>query len=201
MKRKRVFTASLLLALCTPALVSAALPEGSSAPQFTAQGAVAGKLIRYRLQDALNKGPVVVYFYPSAFTNGCNIQAHEFAVQYAQFTAAGASVVGVSLDSVERLQAFSTDPDFCAGKITLVSDADGQIAKAYDISVRDIPAGRKDSRGAKIDHGLAERTTFIISKSGAITATVGGVSPIDNVARTLEIVRRQTADKQSPDLR
>jgi peroxiredoxin len=199
MKRKHAFTASLLLALCgicAPALVSAALPEGSAAPQFTAKGAVAGEVIDYRLQDALNKGPVVVYFYPSAFTNGCNIQAHEFAVQYEQFAAAGATIVGVSLDGIERLQAFSADPEFCAGKITVVSDADGRIAKAYDISVRDIPAGRKDTRGAEIDHALAERTTFVISQSGTIAATVGGVSPIDNVARTLEIVRNQATGKQ-----
>ncbi|GHT94309.1 peroxiredoxin [Betaproteobacteria bacterium] len=191
MKRKHAFTASLLIALCAPALVSAALPEGSAAPRFTARGAVAGKVIDYRLQDALSKGAVVVYFYPSAFTGGCNIQAHEFAVQYEQFVAAGATIVGVSLDGIERLKAFSADPDFCAGKITVVSDADGRIAKAYDISVRDIPAGRKDTRGTEIDHALAERTTFIIDKSGNITATVGGVSPVDNVAKTLEIVRRQ----------
>jgi peroxiredoxin len=193
------YTLTTLFALCGVCLpAQAVLPEGDKAPSFSAPGAVAGKVIDYRLQDALSKGTVVVYFYPSAFTNGCNIQAHEFATRYEQFIAAGATIVGVSLDSVDRLQAFSADPEFCAGKITVVSDADGRIARAYDISVREIAAGRKDTRGAEIDHALAERATFVINKSGVIVATVGGVSPIDNVSRTLEIVRRQAVENKRP---
>lgn len=78
----------------------------------------------------LSNGPVVVYFYPSAFTGGCNIQAHEFAVNKDKFTAAGASIIGVSLDSIERLNDFSADPAYCGGKIPVASDVNGRIARS-----------------------------------------------------------------------
>ncbi|MDR3353291.1 MAG: peroxiredoxin [Zoogloeaceae bacterium] len=177
----------LFLSLTKPAL--ATLPEGEPAPEFAAPGALDGKVVRYALKDALKEGAVVVYFYPSAFTNGCNVQAHEFAVRQAEFKAAGASVVGVSLDNVERLQAFSADPDFCAGKLTVVSDADGSIARSYGISVREALPGRKDTRGAPIDHGFAERTTFVIGRNGRIAAIIGGIGPAANVEQTLKAVR------------
>src|SRR5471030_1827367 len=100
-----VMTASLLA--CAVALpASAALQEGDTAPAFKAQASLAGKAYAYSLKDALKKGPVVVYFYPSAFTGGCNIQAHAFAVNHEKFVAAGAPVVGVSLDSITRLNTF-----------------------------------------------------------------------------------------------
>ncbi|MGZ5001202.1 MAG: redoxin domain-containing protein, partial [Methylomonas sp.] len=94
----------------------AALPDGHPAPDFQAQASLAGKAFSYSLQDALKKGPVVVYFYPSAYTGGCNLQAHSFAVKHEQFAAAGASIVGVSLDSIDRLNGFSADPNYCASK-------------------------------------------------------------------------------------
>ena len=80
------------------------------------------------MKDALKKGPVVVYFYPSAFTGGCNIEAHTFAENKEKFDAAGASIIGVSRDSIARLNAFSADPQYCAGKVAVASDADGAIA-------------------------------------------------------------------------
>jgi peroxiredoxin len=167
----------------------AALPEGETAPEFTATGALDGKVVRYVLKEALKEGPVVVYFYPSAFTSGCNVQAHEFAVRQEEFKAAGASVVGVSLDDIQRLQAFSADPEYCAGKLTVVSDADGSIAKAYNISVRAALPDRKDTRGAPIEHGFAERATFVIGQDGRIATTIGGLSPTANVEQTLKAVQ------------
>ena len=86
---------------------------GVAAPEFTAPASLAGKPFSFSLKDALLKGPVVVYFYPSAFTGGCNVQAHEFAVNKGKFDAAGASIIGVSLDSIERLNDFSADPAYC----------------------------------------------------------------------------------------
>jgi peroxiredoxin len=131
-----------------------------------------------------------VYFYPSAYTQGCNIQAHEFAANMEQFTAAGASVIGVSLDSIERLNDFSADPEYCAGKLAVASDATGQIARSYELEVRDGRPGMKDTRGVDIDHGFAERTTFIVTPDGKVAETIGGVSPPENVQKSLAAVQR-----------
>lgn len=175
---------------------SAALKEGDAAPDFKAQASLAGKAFSYQLKDALKKGPVVVYFYPSAFTKGCNIQAHTFAVNIDKFTAAGASVIGVSLDNIERLNDFSADPEYCAGKVAVASDGDGKIAKSYDLSVRQAEAGRKDTRGLEIDHGFSERTTFVVAPDGRIAATLGGLAPATNVENALEAVQKLWAARR-----
>ena len=178
---------ALLAALAVPA--AAALKEGDAAPDFKAQASLAGKAFSYSLKDALRKGPVVVYFYPSAYTNGCNLQAHTFAENMGKFNAAGATVVGVSLDSIGRLNEFSADPEFCAGKLPVASDADGRIAKSFDIAVREARSGAKDTRGKDIDHGFTERTTFVIRPDGRIAATVAGLQPVANVDKALEVVQ------------
>ena len=154
-----------------------------------------GKPFAYSLKEALKKGPVVVYFYPSAFTSGCNAQAHAFAVHQDKFTAAGATIIGVSLDNIGRLNDFSADPEYCGGKIPVASDPDGKIAKSYDLKVSPAQSGAKDSRGAEIGHGFAERTTFIVSRNGAIAATVGGVAPAANVDAALAAVKALPAAK------
>jgi peroxiredoxin len=190
--------ASALLALSATWLAwpaHAALKEGDTAPDFRLQTSQAGKPFNYALKDALRKGPVVVYFYPSAFTNGCNVQAHLFAQNVEKFAAAGASIVGVSLDSIARLNDFSADPQFCAGKIPVASDADGKVARAFDLPVTEVPAGRKDTRGIEIDHARTERTTFVVTPDGRVAATVGGVSPDQNVRKALEIVQQLAATK------
>jgi len=167
----------------------AALEEGDAAPIFEAKASLAGEPFDFSLRDALDKGPVVVYFYPSAYTQGCNIQAHEFAVNMDDFTAAGASVIGVSLDSIERLNDFSADPEYCAGKLAVASDESGEIASSYGINVREGREGAKDTRGVEIGHGFAERTTFIVTADGRIAETIGGVSPMENVQKSLEAVQ------------
>lgn len=181
--------AATLTALAALPPAFAALKPGDAAPAFEAQASLAGKAFGYSLRAALKNGPVVVYFYPSAFTNGCNLQAHGFAVQQEKFAAAGASIVGVSLDSIARLNDFSADPDYCAGKIAVASDLDGRIARSYDLAVREAAPGRKDSRGAEIDHGFAERTTFIVGTDGRVAATVGGLAPVANVEQALAAVQ------------
>jgi peroxiredoxin len=129
---KRVLSGILLSAVMTvPAL--AALKTGEQAPDFTAQASLAGKAFTFSLADALKKGPVVVYFYPSAFTGGCNIEAHTFAENKEKFDAAGASIIGVSQDSIERLNAFSADPQYCAGKIAVASDANGAVVQPDEV--------------------------------------------------------------------
>jgi len=174
----------------------AALQEGNPAPDFQAQASLAGKAFNYSLRDALKKGSVVVYFYPSAYTGGCNIQAHSFAVNYERFVAAGATIVGVSLDSIDRLNDFSGDPNYCAGKFPVASDANGAISKAYEIAVREAAPGKTDSRGVEINHGFAERTTFIVTPDGKIAATLGGLKPEENVEKALETVQ-QLAGRQA----
>jgi peroxiredoxin len=177
----------LSTAIAVPAF--AALSTGDAAPQFKAKASLAGKAFDYSLADALKKGPVVVYFYPSAYTQGCNIQAHTFAENMEKFNAAGATVIGVSLDSIQRLNDFSADPAYCAGKLAVASDADGAIAKSYNLMVGEARAGAKDSRGVEIDHGFAERTTFIVTADGKVATTVGGVRPDENVQKSLEAVQ------------
>src|SRR5882724_9655553 len=140
-----------LLGVVTAGLVAlpvlAALKQGDKAPDFSAKASLAGKEFDFSLKAALQKGPVVVYFYPSAFTAGCNIEAHTFSENKEKFDAAHASIIGVSQDSLTRLNAFSADPQYCAGKIAVASDPDGAIAKAYGLTKTDPRAGMKDSRG------------------------------------------------------
>ena len=195
---KRTAFSLLLIVAAVPAL--AALKQGDTAPQFKTQASLAGKEFTFSLADALRKGPVVVYFYPSAYTSGCNVQAHEFAVNYDKFSAAGASVVGVSLDNIARLNEFSADPEYCAGKLPVASDEKGDIARSYDLKIISEYNGQslitmKDTRGVEIGHAAAERTTFIVTPDGKIAATIGGIAPKDNVMKALEAVQQLSQKK------
>ena len=192
---KRLLTlgmlAGLSMSLMNPAF--AALKEGDKAPVFNLEASLAGKPFQFSLAESLKKGPVVVYFYPSAYTGGCNIQAHTFSVNSDEFAAAGATVIGVSLDSIERLNDFSADPEYCAGKFAVGSDVGGTVARSFELNVREAAAGKVDSRGKEIDHGFAERTTFIITPDGKIAATIGGITPAENVKAALEKVKQLKA--------
>ena len=190
---KRLLTLGLITGL-TVGLMStaafAALKEGDKAPVFNLEASLAGKPFNFSLAESLKKGPVVVYFYPSAYTGGCNIQAHTFSVNSDKFAAAGATVIGVSLDSIERLNDFSADPEYCAGKFAVGSDVGGKVARSFELNVREAAEGKVDSRGKAIEHGFAERTTFIITPDGKIAATIGGVTPAENVKAALEKVQQ-----------
>jgi peroxiredoxin len=178
--RSRLAALALAIGLSAP-LAHAALAGGDAAPDFRAPASLAGKAFDYSLSAALARGPVVVYFYPSAYTGGCNLEAHTFATYIDAFAAAGASVVGVSLDDIGRLNRFSADPDFCAGRLAVASDADGRIARAWGVGVRDGAPGRKDTRGDAIEHGFAQRSTFVVGRDGRVAAAFDGLSPVDNV--------------------
>ena len=186
----KVVLAGLVLSGALAQPVFAALKEGDKAPDFTAPASLAGKEFNFALKNALKKGPVVVYFYPAAFTGGCNLQAHAFSENSDKFATAGASIIGVSLDKIATLNQFSADPQYCAGKIPVASDADGKIAKSYDLQVREAKPGAKNTRGDEIDHGFAERTTFVVTPSGTVAATISNLSPADNVAKALEAVQQ-----------
>jgi len=186
----RLVLAGLALsgALALPA--AAALKEGDKAPDFSAPASLAGKEFKFTLKDALKKGPVVVYFYPAAFTGGCNAQAHAFSENSDKFAAAGASIIGVSLDKIATLNQFSSDPQYCAGKIPVASDADGRISKSYDLQIKDAKPGAKNTKGDEIGHGFAERTTFVVTPDGKVAATISNVAPTDNVNKALEAVQQ-----------
>ena len=177
----------------------AALGPGTAAPDFTAQASLAGKAFTFSLKDALKKGPVVVYFYPSAYTGGCDIEAHTFATDKDKFDAAGATIIGVSADSIQRLNTFSADPKYCAGKFPVASDATGKIAASYALKTEAAQPGLTDVRGVAIDHGFIERTTFVINRDGKIVATLSSqadhIHPEDHVKKSLAIVQNLQAGK------
>ena len=188
--RRQLWALLLASGFALPAL--AALQAGDKAPEFTAPASRAGKTFTYSLKRELAKGPVVVYFYPSAYTGGCDLQAHTFAANDDKFTAAGASIVGVSLDSIKRLNDFSADPNYCAGKFPTASDADGSITKSFGLQVHQGPPGLKDVRGVEIGHGFADRVTFVVMPDGKIASTIGGrgVAPDENVRQALAAIQR-----------
>jgi len=185
-----VFAISVLAAL--PVL--AALKVGDLAPDFSARASLAGKEFNFSLEKALKKGPVVVYFYPSAYTKGCDLEAHTFAESRDKFDTAGATIIGVSADSIARLDQFSADPDYCAGKFPVASDADRKIAASYNLTSNDVKPGMKDVRGVEIDHGFIERVTFVIGKDHKVIATLSSaddkISPDQHVQKALEIVQK-----------
>ena len=197
----------LLLVIAFAAPSFAALKEGDSAPDFKTKASLAGKEFTFSLREALKNGPVVVYFYPAAFTGGCNLQAHTFAENHDKFAAAGASVIGVSLDSIARLNEFSADPQYCAGRLPVASDEKGEIARSYDVKIVDSYKGQsiakmKDSRGNEVGHSAAERTTFVVTPDDKIFATIGGVAGDTNAEQALSVVQqlaaKRTVKNESP---
>jgi thioredoxin-dependent peroxiredoxin len=193
--RKTFLALGLSVLISLP--VWAALKVGDRAPDFAARGSLAGKEFTFSLGDALKKGPVVVYFYPSAYTKGCDLEAHTFAEQKDKFDAAGATIIGVSGDSIARLDQFSADPAYCAGKFPVVSDADLHIAASYNLTTTAAKAGATDVRGTAIDHDFIERTTFVVGKDHKIIATLSTnddkLAPDQHVEKSLAIVQQLAA--------
>ena len=192
MKKNLIFGLAVSAALCLPAF--AALKPGDRAPEFSAPASLAGKQFHFSLKNALKKGPVVVYFYPSAYTGGCDLEAHTFSQDKDQFTAAGASIIGVSQDSIARLDQFSADPKYCAGRFPVASDPSGKIGASYGVEASPGRAGLKDVRGVAIDHGFFARTTFVVDKDGKIVAAFSSkadhLSPDEHVKRALAVVQK-----------
>ncbi len=192
MKRSLLFSLAVSAALCTPAF--AALKPGDQAPEFSAPASLAGKEFHFSLRTALQKGPVVVYFYPSAFTSGCDLEAHTFSQDKSQFTAAGATIIGVSEDSITRLKQFSADPKYCAGRFPVASDPSGKIGASYGVKAFPGMPGMKDVRGVVIGHGFFARTTFVINKNDKIVAEFSSqadhLTPPEHVKRALAVVRQ-----------
>ena len=172
---------------------STTLSKGSKAPMFSAKASESGNEFDFSLEKALAKGPVVVYFYPSAYTGGCDLEAHTFAEYKDTFAMAGASVIGVSADDIERLKSFSADPDFCAGKFPVASDPGGEIAAKYGLTINPPRDGAKDVRGQQITHGFIPRTTYVIGKDHTVAAVFSSqtdhLAPDEHVRRSLAVVK------------
>ncbi|HEU0198593.1 MAG TPA: peroxiredoxin [Nevskiaceae bacterium] len=189
--------ASLCLAFlagCMALPAGAALRPGATAPDFTAPASLAGKTFTFSLREALAKGPVVVYFYPAAYTKGCDIEAHTFATKKTAFTAAGATIIGVSADPIARLDRFSADPDYCAGKFPVASDPDGKIAARYGVKMSPPQPGVIDVKGQDVTHGFFARTTFVLNRGGKVVAAMSsqadGLTPAQHVTDSLHVVQK-----------
>jgi len=175
----RVLLAFFVAAAAMP--THAALNVGMHAPDFTTQASLGGKVFTYSLSAALKEGPVVLYFYPAAFTKGCTIEAHKFAEAIEQFRALGATVIGVSHDDIEKLNRFSVSE--CRSKFPVASDADQRIMKSYDAI---LPANPQ----------RANRTSFVISSDRVITYTYTDLRPDKHVANALSALRRLVAQRK-----
>lgn len=190
---------SALAALLLAVPSFAALKPGTAAPDFTLEGSLAGKDFTFSLKEALKKGPVVLYFYPSAYTGGCDLEAHTFATNKDKFVAAGATIIGVSADSIKRLNQFSSDPSYCAGKFPVASDADSKVAASYDLKTTAAEPGVNDVRGTAIDHAFIQRVTFVIASNGQIVATLSSdadhLTPDQHVKKSLSIVQNIQSGK------
>jgi thioredoxin-dependent peroxiredoxin len=172
-----VLAATLLAAFAAPP-ATAALKPGSSAPSFTARASLGGKEFDFSLSDALKKGPVVLYFYPAAFTPGCTQEAHEFAEATDKFAALGASVIGVSADDIDKLNAFSVSE--CRSKFPVAADAAKDIMAAYDAVLPGKPE-------------YANRTSYVIAPDGSIIYEYTALDPSAHVANTLAAVQKWKA--------
>ena len=153
--------------------LAAALPAGAQAPDFTTYGAVGGRPFKLHLKDQLKSGPLVLYFFPKAFTQGCTLEAKAFADAMPQFRKAGARVVGMSADNLDTLKKFSTEA--CRSKFP-VATASPDTIKAYDVVLKQKPE-------------LTDRTSYVIDRKGRIVMVHSELDWKDHVAKTLAAVR------------
>ncbi len=169
----RCIAAVALLAIGLAAPAQAELAKGAKAPAFTTKAALAGKEFGFSLASALKKGPVVLYFYPKAFTQGCTLEANAFAAAMPDFKKAGASVIGMSKDDIDTLKRFSREE--CRDAFP-VGVADAKLIANYDVV-----AGTS---------GLASRTSYVIARDGRIATVYSSGDYREHVSRTLDAVKR-----------
>jgi peroxiredoxin len=172
--RRAAASALAMLAAGVVAPAVAALAVGQPAPAFSAPAALAGKPFTYSLSAALAKGPVVVYFFPAAFTVGCSLEAHAFAEAIDKFAALGTTVIGVSTDDIETLTKFSTQA--CQGKFPVASDADKSISQSFDALMQTRP-------------DFANRISYVIAPNGTVAAQYQNLNPDKHVEKMLAAVK------------
>ena len=171
---KRILTAAMLSTLALTVPARAALDIGDKAPDFTAPAALAGKQYSFSLAESLAKGPVVLYFFPAAFSAGCSAEAHEFAEATDKFAALGATVIGVSSDDIETQVKFSMQA--CQGKFAVASDATKAVIKSYDAAMMIMP-------------DYANRVSYVITPDRAIIYSYQSLNPSKHVTNTLGALR------------
>jgi len=172
--------AGAFVLLGIPLCASAALDIGDSAPVFTAPAALAGSVYRFSLAESLKKGPVVVYFFPAAYSEGCSLEAHYFAEATADFKALGATVIGVSGDDIETLTRFSVQA--CQSMFPVASDETQMIMKSFDAVMQTRPE-------------YANRISYLIAPNGAIVYHYMSLNPSKHVEKTLEALRSWLENK------
>lgn len=172
--------AALSLSAITPA--QAALKNGATAPDFTTQASLGGKVTSFSLREALKQGPVVLYFYPAAFTEGCTIEAHEFADAVDQYKALGATVIGVSHDDIATLNKFSVSE--CRSKFAVAADPDRHIMKAYDAA---LPLTK-----------YANRVSYVIAPDNKVVYSFTSMEPDQHVHNTLEALQQWVKQHPKP---
>ncbi len=172
--------AALALIAATPAF--AALAPGADAPDFTTRGATAGTISTVNLAKLLKKGPVVLYFFPAAFTPGCSAEARAFAQAIPEFKKAGATVIGMSADPVDVLADFSKKD--CAGQF-MVASAGPAVIAGYDVSL-----------GRAAPRVMTTRTSYVISPAGKIVYVHNDMNYADHVRNTLDAVKRIAPARQ-----
>jgi peroxiredoxin Q/BCP len=170
--------AALLVCSSIAAPTFAALKAGEQAPLFTTQASMGGQVFTYSLADALKKGPVVLYFYPAAFTKGCTIEAHLFADAIDKYKALGATVIGVSADNIETLNKFSVSE--CRSKFPVAADKDQSIMKSYDSVLL-------------YKTGYADRISYVIVPNGSIIYEYSSMDPDKHVSSTLQALEQWVA--------
>lgn len=153
----------------------AVLEPGDPAPDFTAPAALGGEPFTFSLADALAKGPVVLYFYPKAFTSGCTVEAKAFADATPRFRELGATVIGVSSDDIETLKRFSVEA--CRNEFAVAADEESKVIKAYDAA-------------SSFFRNTAARVSYVIDTSGRIVFTHDSMSPEGHITHTLEAVEK-----------
>lgn len=176
---KKLAAIAAVFALAT-APAAASLPVGAKAPMFSTQAAKAGKAFGFNLRSALAKGPVVLYFYPKAFTKGCTLEANAFAEATPEFSKWGATVVGMSNDDIATLKDFSQKE--CRDKFA-VGAANAKIVSAYDVDLV------KDGKST----GLTQRTSYVIDRKGRIAFVHSDLDYKDHVQMTLAAVKKLQA--------
>jgi peroxiredoxin len=172
----RTVTTALLLASIFAMPAFAALKPGDAAPDFTAQATLGGEEFTFSLASALKKGPVVLYFFPKAFTKGCTAEAHEFAEAAANFTAAGATLIGMSADDIGTLHKFSTQE--CSSKFPVAADPGLKVIKSFDSVMVSTSA-----------LNLSDRVSYVIAPDGKIAYAYSDRNPDKHVENTLAAVK------------
>lgn len=177
---RRLLMSAVLCAAVTSVPALASLQVGAAAPDFKAQASLGGKVFDFSLEDALKKGPVVLYFYPAAFTKGCTIEAHDFAEAIDQYTKLGATVIGISHDTIDTLNKFSVSE--CRSKFAVAADPQLTVAKEYDAVLAPHPT-------------YANRTSYVIAPNGKIIYTYTNLDPSQHVANTLQALQQYEASQ------